>query len=139
MKLQFSAGIITYFKQDHQIEYLLLHYPGGYWDLPKGKMEAGESKEETALRELHEETGLTADILPGFEVSLAYMFKQAGDLISKEVYFFVGQAYSKEIKLSYEHRGYVWLPYEKALKQLTFKNAQDVLIKADEFLKMAKK
>jgi bis(5'-nucleosidyl)-tetraphosphatase len=134
MKLQFSAGIITYIQHNHEIEYLLLHYPGGYWDLPKGKMEKGESKEETALRELHEETGLTADIKTGFEVALAYTFKQAGELVSKEVYFFVGQVHSKEIKLSYEHRGYVWLPYKKALKQLTFKNAQDALIKADEFL-----
>ncbi len=38
---------------------VLFIYRRGYWDLPKGKMELSESKRETALREVEEETGLT--------------------------------------------------------------------------------
>lgn len=134
MKRQFSAGIVTYIKNDQAIEYLLLHYPNGYWDLPKGKIEKGESKEEAAMRELFEETGLSANIKPGFQTELNYFFKEAGEPVNKDVYFFVGQTNSKQVRLSHEHIGYVWLSFEKALKQLTYQNAKDTLTKAHEFL-----
>ena len=39
------------------------HYKGGFWTLPKGKPEAGESPEQTALREVLEETGYRAEII----------------------------------------------------------------------------
>ena len=131
---QFSAGIVTYIQNGSTIEYLLLHYPNGYWDLPKGKIEKGESKEEAALRELYEETGLSAHIKPGFETELSYFFKQGGEPVHKDVYFFVGETNKKEIRLSPEHVGYVWLPFEKAFKQLTYQNAKDTLAKAQEFI-----
>jgi len=37
--------------------------------------------------------------------------------------------------LSYEHIGYEWLPYERAMEKLNFKNAKDVLQKAHAFMK----
>lgn len=48
----YSAGIITYTTDNNETSYLLLHYNAGHWDFPKGKMEPGETKQETALREL---------------------------------------------------------------------------------------
>jgi len=137
MKLQFSAGIVIYHPTEHGNEYLLLHYQSGHWDFAKGKIEKGESKEQATLRELQEETGIThATILPGFEESLEYFFKDKDrSLIHKTVYFFTGPTPTKEIKLSYEHIGYAWLPYEKAMQQLSFQNAKDVLHKAHQFIK----
>jgi len=41
----------------------------------------------------------------------------------------------KEIKLSFEHTGYQWLSFEEAQKHLTFKNAKQILKKANIFLK----
>ena len=41
---------------------------------------------------------------------------------------------TSEIKLSFEHVGFTWLSYEEAMKKLTFKNARDVLQKAQDFL-----
>ena len=135
MKLQFSSGIVIYHQTLQGNEYLLLHYQSGHWDFAKGKMEQGETKEQAALRELAEETGITqATILPGFEESLEYFFKDKDrSLIHKTVYFFTGPTKTKEIKLSYEHIGYAWLPYEKAMQQLSFQNAKDVLYKAHAF------
>jgi len=138
MKHLFSAGIIVYQLKNKQIEYLLLQYGAGHWDFAKGKIEKNETKEETALRELHEETGLSAHIEPHFEETFSYIFRDYDkQLAQKTVYFFVGKATHDKIVLSYEHIDYVWLPYKEALEKLTFDNAKEVLKKAHEFLKNA--
>jgi bis(5'-nucleosidyl)-tetraphosphatase len=139
MKKQVSAGIVVYYKPSETVEYLLLHYIPGHWDFPKGKLEAGETKIQAAMRELEEETGLTEiSIHEGFEQALTYYFKDRfGNDIEKTVHFFVGQVPNREklITLSKEHQGYVWLPFDAALAQLTFGNAKEVLKKADAFIK----
>ncbi len=136
MQRLFSAGIIIFYERAGKREYLLLHYAAGHWDLPKGKIEKGETKEQAALRELEEETGLAARILPGFEQTFGYWFKgyQEGELTHKTVYFFIGRTNKKKVALSHEHIGYTWLPYKQALKQLTYKNARETLQKAERFL-----
>ena len=99
--------------------YLLLNYRRGYWDLPKGKLEKGETNLQAAIRELKEETGLGGEIHEGFEQSLSYMFKDPdGDLVQKTVTFFVGKASTKEVILSYEHLSYKWLPYKEAVAKI---------------------
>ncbi len=134
MKYFFSAGIIVFYIKNEIPHFLLLHYPHGHWDLPKGKIEKGESKEIAALRELKEETGLTARIIEGFEKKFDYVFKQEDELIKKTVYFFLGQVISDEVILSYEHIGFAWLPYDQALERLTFETAQEVVKEAKCFL-----
>ncbi|MEX0849389.1 MAG: NUDIX domain-containing protein [Candidatus Dependentiae bacterium] len=135
---QFSAGLVLYYDCDgkpENREFLLLHYATGHWDFAKGKIEKGETKHQAALRELDEETGLTADVFPGFEEQFSYWFRdQDGQLINKTVYFFVACTNQKDVALSHEHIGFDWLPYEAALERLTYKNAQDMLRKVKMFL-----
>lgn len=137
MKNEYSAGIIVYHDDalDKQRRYLLLQYPKGYWDLPKGHVEKGETPLQAAIRELKEETNLEAEIIPGFEESLFYYFKGLHkELIYKEVKFFVGKAMHKNVILSEEHLGYKWLPFEDAVEKLTFENAKNIVSAAENFL-----
>jgi len=131
---QQSAGIITFSQKNHEIKYLILHYLSGHWDFPKGKLEPNETLIEAAHRELHEETGLTAHILPDFQESLSYIFKERGKVIEKTVTFFIGQTTEQGIRLSREHQGYRWLSFEEAYQRLTYKNAQDILNNAHQFI-----
>lgn len=137
MKYEFSAGVITFFKDSQEPIrlYLLLNYIKGYWDLPKGKLEHNETNLEAAIRELKEETSLDADIFSGFQDTLAYNFKNKfGDYIHKEVTFFIGQSYAQKVSISHEHIGYIWLPIDKAIELVTYKNAKSILLSADNFL-----
>jgi bis(5'-nucleosidyl)-tetraphosphatase len=130
MKHLYSAGIIPYAydTKTDELLYLLLHYTAGHWDFPKGKMEKDETKEDAALRELHEETGLSATLDDNFLDTIAYIFTDYDtQLAHKTVYFFMGKATGKEVILSDEHIGFAWLSYKDALATLTYDNAKKVL------------
>jgi len=142
MPIEKSAGAIIFRYENNKIYYLLLHYPGlthraekDYWDLPKGHIEKGETIAETIRREVEEETGLTdIQFVEGFKETIKYFFRFGGKNILKFVTFYLAETKTKEIKISSEHLGYQWLPYEEAMKQLTFKNAQEILKKANIYL-----
>jgi bis(5'-nucleosidyl)-tetraphosphatase len=134
MKFLVSAGVVVFRITNKVREYLLLYHVNGHWDFPKGKMEKGESKRDTALRELKEEADISVHLIDNFQEELSYIFRDQGELTKKTVYFFLGKAENRDVAISHEHEGFEWLPYAQALERLTFKNAQDVLVKAEQFL-----
>jgi len=142
MPTEKSAGAIIFTRDKGKIYYLLLHYPGfshrgkkDYWDFPKGHIEKGEKEVETIKREIKEETGLK-DIrfIKGYREVIKYFFKFEGKNIFKTVVFYLAETKNKEIKISFEHQGYQWLSFDKALKKVTYKNAKELLKKANSLL-----
>ena len=132
-----SAGVIVFRVAGETLEYLLLRYVSGHWDFPKGKIESAETKEETALRELYEETALHATLIPGFATTFSYIFKDKDKQKAyKTVYFFLGTCTDdiQKVTLSHEHTGYSWLDYDHALYRLTFDNAKEALQQAHAFI-----
>jgi len=129
-----SAGAVLFYA-DKLIEYLLLHYEAGHWDFPKGAIEPGESEIDTVRREVWEETGIRdIEIIPGFRKVIQYFYRKSSQLVRKTVIFYLARSPTKEVTISYEHVGYVWLDYDNALRKLTFKTAKDTLMEAHNFL-----
>ena len=140
-----SAGAVIFRLENKEPRYLLLHYPTSkkakkeYWDFPKGHPEKGETKKQAAAREIQEETGLRRIIfVPGFQERIQYYFRVEGKTIFKTVVFFLAFTKKKEVKISFEHEGFVWLSFEKAMKKLKFANARRILERAHRFLKKQK-
>ncbi len=130
-----SCGAVVYIRNP-DLKYLLLQYEAGHWDFVKGNVETGETEQQTAVRELGEETGITdAQFIDGFKEKISYFYKRQGATVLKEVVFFLMETKTANVKLSFEHIGTIWLTYEDAMRRLTFKNARDVLQKANDFLK----
>ena len=131
-----SIGAIL-FHRSAPTQFLLLQYSAGHWDFCKGHPENQETEQQTLLRELKEETSILPEqitILPNFNEKIQYFFKsQKGDVF-KDVKFFLVEAKTKEIKLSFEHRSFQWLPLEEAIQKATFKTAKQLLKKAGDFL-----
>lgn len=131
-----SAGVVIYRITNNMIEYLLLHHIAGHWDFAKGKVEAGESHEQAALRELHEEAGLKTSLEDGFKESIGYSFvDRSGEFTQKTVHYFIGRVEDEKVTLSREHKNYVWLPYKDAYAKMTYDTAKLVLEKAHRFIK----
>jgi bis(5'-nucleosidyl)-tetraphosphatase len=130
-----SCGAVVFLKST-AVNYLLLHYEAGHWDFVKGNVEPNESERDTVIRELREETGIVdARFIEGFREKVEYFYRRQGATIHKEVIFFLIETHTEKVELSYEHVGYTWLDYQRAIEKLTFKNAKDILEKAHEFLK----
>jgi 8-oxo-dGTP pyrophosphatase MutT (NUDIX family) len=131
-----SCGAVVFIKKEDQTKYLLLNYAAGHWDFVKGNVELNETEKETVLRELQEETAITdATFIDGFKETIAYFYRRQGLTVHKEVVFFIIETHTEKVELSFEHVGYIWLDYKRAMEKLNFKNAKDVLQKAHDFLK----
>ena len=131
-----SCGIVVfrYAPETHEKLYLLLHYLSGHFDFPKGHVEKDEDEKQTALRELIEETGISdIEFIDGFREEVSYKYRRGKKLSNKQVVFFLGKTFTEEIIVSDEHHSHLWLPYDAALKKLTFENARVLLRKADKF------
>ena len=131
-----SCGALIFREEDGRRLYLLLHYAGGHWDFPKGHVESGEGEEQTALREIQEETGITSlQFVPGFRETVSYSFRHnTGEAAQKQVVFFLARTDGKLVRLSDEHIGFAWLSYPAAMKKATYENARGLLEKAEKKL-----
>lgn len=87
-----AAGGIVLNEQDE----ILFMFRRGKWDLPKGKLDPGESLEECAVREVKEETGLSEVTLQRFLLTTFHTYEENSSHILKESYWYVMQAAGKQ-------------------------------------------
>jgi 8-oxo-dGTP pyrophosphatase MutT (NUDIX family) len=136
-----SAGFVIFrTNPDGSREYLLLDY-GRHWDFAKGHVEKGEDDLAAATRELREETGISdPQVVDGFQHEVKYFFKdRKKGLVKKTVIFFLAQTQARpeEVKLSHEHEGFGFFPFDMAVKRATFPTAKEILRLADKKLATA--
>jgi 8-oxo-dGTP pyrophosphatase MutT (NUDIX family) len=111
----------------------------GIYGLPKGTPNPGESMEETALREVREETGVDVEIERKVDVIEDWVVRAAIDTrFHKFVHFYLMRPTGGDISLhDHEHDFVEWLPIAEAKALLTYQNEVHILEKAQDMLSRA--
>lgn len=130
-----SCGVVPYRQAEGQVLYLVISSAltrREHWEFPKGGVEEGENETETALRELREETGVSAvELVRGFREPIHYVYRRPEGLISKQVVYFLGLVKDPAVVLRVEEcKDYRWATYEEAKKLLRHSNARSLLDRA---------
>ena len=128
-----SAGAIIYKMIDREPRFLLVCSKKGFWGFPKGHIEAGEKEEDTAIREVKEEVGISIELKNGFKEKISYMVQEAPT--HKEVVLFLSEISEKE-RTTIQEEELVecrFVKYEEA-RDLLSENARDALDKAKEYI-----
>lgn len=109
MKEISAGGVVFRHSDEGVLQIQLIQDRYGKVSLPKGKMEAGETVEQTALREIAEETGLTGVIVaPIDQIKYKYQDERKG-LVDKEVHYYLVEAVSGALQAQVEEiRGVDW-------------------------------
>jgi 8-oxo-dGTP pyrophosphatase MutT (NUDIX family) len=103
---------------------------GATWTLPKGTPDPGESTEQTALREVAEETGLEVRIV-GPLPSIEYAFVQDGTRIEKTVHYFLMEPTGGDLsRHDHEFVKVRWVPFDEASALLSFQTERDLVAAA---------
>jgi len=103
---------------------------GVTWTLPKGTPDPGESTEQTALREVAEETGLEVRIVAPLP-SIEYAFVQDGTRIEKTVHYFLMEPTGGDLsRHDHEFAKVRWVLFDEAPALLSFQTERDLVAAA---------
>ena len=130
-----AGGVVWRRSENEDIEVVLCHREdGSIWCLPKGTPEDGESMEETALREVAEETGLQVE--RGEQLStIEYWFTRDGGRVHKHVHFWLMQPTGGDVSHhDHEFDRVEWVPVATALERLTYDGECAVVRQGAELL-----
>ena len=102
------------------------------WTLPKGTPDSGETVEETALREVAEETGLEVRIIEPLR-AIEYDFVQDGTRIHKTVHYFLMEPIGGDLsRHDHEFERVRWVPFDEAGGLLSFPTERELVATAAE-------
>ncbi|NEW05184.1 NUDIX domain-containing protein [Paenibacillus sp. SYP-B3998] len=115
---EISAGGVVFRRQNGELQIQMIQDRYGKMTLAKGKMEPGETVEETALREILEETGIHGQIVESVEM-IAYQYTNPSvGLVDKEVHYYLVEAIDGSLQAQVEEiRGVEWLEPQEAWRQ----------------------
>ncbi|MCZ2466320.1 bis(5'-nucleosyl)-tetraphosphatase [Limosilactobacillus vaginalis] len=135
MAIEITSGAVVYRKNNGEIEYLLLESQnkGHFWGFPKGHVEGNETLEETAKREIKEETQLVLPIDTSFHVYTEYDLPSGN---RKQMTLYTADlTQSEDIHLQAEEiKNCGWFNYADARERLTYDNLKQLLDQVNDHL-----
>ena len=138
VKHQVSSGGVIFRHLEGKLQIALISIRDGrVWALPKGRVEAGETLEQTAQREVMEETGLTGEVLDRIgEISYWFFAKEEGVKVHKTVHFYLLKyQHGTTDHPSWEVDEARWWFLDEALPALTYRSERETVEQAVEMLR----
>lgn len=127
-----SCGAVVFTGDGEQRRYLMIKMNLGHCGLPKGHIEKFETEEIAAVREIREETGVEARLIPGFRETVEYPISAK---TRKTSVYFIGRFDGGNVKIQEsEIKSYRLCPYEEARRFITHDNDRAVFDSAVKWL-----
>ena len=134
MNFEKSCGALVYTREDGEIRYVIQRSLEGVYGFPKGHMEPGETEEETALREIREEAGLTVRLIPGYRETVEYPLPKKPGTMKRVVYFLAEYENQPLVPQPEEIMNAVLMAYEDAMVVLPYEYQKRMLTRARDLL-----
>lgn len=140
MKKEFSAGGVVFKRQNGNTLWLISqHSQHKGWVFPKGLIGDtidNESREDTAVREVKEETGIDAEIVKELPTAVQYWYRFKEEKIFKTVYFYLMKHHGGDFKeRDHEMMDVRWATEEDVKKTLTYNNDKKAFNEALELFR----
>jgi NADH pyrophosphatase NudC (nudix superfamily) len=134
MMYEKSCGAVVFTRMNNEIQYLLIRNLTGIYGFPKGHVEQGETEEQTALREVFEEVGLSVKLVSGFRSEDEHPIPQKENTM-KQIVYFLGEYSNQEFTYQIEELTDALLTdYETAMTLFQFDSSKRILTEANNFL-----
>ena len=132
-QMEKSCGAVVFTRVPDGIRYVIIRSRSGAYGFPKGHCEEGETEEDTALREIWEETGLRVRLLSDFRCADCYRLPQKPEW--KQVVYFLAEYEDQEVCYrQVELSGASLYTYESAMEVLRWDSLKAILSNANDYL-----
>ncbi len=128
---EISAGGIVFRREGNSWKVLMVKNRRGSWTFPKGRVEVGENLEDTAVREVEEETAVKASVVK-YAGSVDYVYhKDEGVVVNKKVHFFIMKYISGDpLPDGVENIAARWIDLHKVKDYMAYENLWKVYLDA---------
>lgn len=133
-QMEKSCGAVVFTRESGEIRYVLAQSLDGLYGFPKGHMEKGETEQQTALREIREEVGLSPRLIDGFRECIEHPLPARPGVMKRVVYFLAEYEHQAIVYQASELLNALLVGYEEALSLLPFENTRRILTQAHAFL-----
>ncbi len=137
MRQEKSCGAIILKEENKEQKVLLLKHNAGHWAFAKGHVEENETEEQTALREIKEETNLDVKLDTNFRTTVKYSPME--DVEKEVVYFLAYKKEGNETPQLEEISQIQWLNIEEAKNTVTYERDKEILQKVEKYIKEGKR
>ena len=129
-----SCGAVVFTRINGEIRYVIIQSLEGYYGFPKGHMEAGETEEQTALREIYEETGLSVHILDAFRCVDEHSIPGKPGVMKRIVYFAAEYADQQLRYQPEELLSIALMSFDEAMNAFQWESSRKILQEVADFL-----
>ena len=137
MKYEKSCGAVVFTKENNEYKFLIVQQLQGFHGFPKGHMEADETEEQTALREIFEEVGVKANLIDGFRVVDEHIIPNKVDTV-KQIVYFLAEYKSQNVKFQKSELSAVkLLAFDEAYNTFEYESSKRILSAAYDHLSKA--